>query len=91
MGNKALLNRIEKIENLKAEIEALQNEVNALQDAIKSDMESKNVDTIEVGDYTVRYKEVSTSRFDSTTFKKAYKSLYNQYLKTTVSKRFTIA
>lgn len=91
MGNKALLNRIEKIEALKAEIEALQAEVTELQDVIKADMEEKNVDTLEVGDYTVRYKEVSTARFDSTTFKKAYEGLYNQYLKTTVSKRFTIA
>lgn len=90
MGNRALLNRINQIEEIEEQIKELESLVEGLKDEIKADMSEKGVDEVEVGDRIIRYKDVPSSRFDSTTFKKAYTELYNQFVKVTTSKRFTI-
>lgn len=90
MGNRALLNRINEIKELQNMISDLENQVEALKDQIKADMNEKAVDEITIGGYVVRYKDVESSRFDATTFKKTYAELYKQFSKSTISKRFSI-
>ena len=63
----------------------------SIQDEIKSEMLSRNTDEVITGEYKIRWKEVVSSRFDSKSFKDKYSDLYNQFLKTTTTKRFTIA
>lgn len=45
----------------------------------------------ELGEYTVRYTTVTTSRFDSAAFKKTHAELYAQYTVPSTSKRFSIS
>ena len=44
-----------------------------------------------VGNYVIRYKTISTSRFDSTAFKKYNVELYKAFLKQVASKRFSVS
>ncbi len=55
------------------------------------EMTARGVEEMTVSCFKVRYKEVSSNRFDSTEFKKTHSELYEQYCKKTVSKRFSIA
>lgn len=69
----------------------LNTEIEAIKDELKAEMAARNTDEILTSEYKLRYKEVSSSRFDTTSFKNKYVDLYNQFVKVTTSKRFTIA
>lgn len=90
MGNRALLNRINEIKELQAMVDDIESQIESLKDQIKADMTEKELDEMTVGGYTVRYKDVESSRFDTANFKKAYAELYKQFSKLTTSKRFSI-
>lgn len=91
MGNKAILNRINKIMELQAEIKELEAVIDGLKDEIKADMTAKGVDEIETGDRIVRWKEVTSLNLDSTKLKKALPDVYKLYAYERTTKRFTIA
>ena len=55
MGNRAILNRVNKIMELQNEVKELEAIIEALKDEIKADMIQKEVDEIETGDRIVRY------------------------------------
>ncbi len=91
MSTLEITSRIEEIrelENMKKEIEA---ELEALKDTIKSEMQSRNIDEYKTELFTVRYKEVTTSRFDSKAFKHDFADIYAEYCKPSTSMRFSIA
>lgn len=90
MGERALLNRINKIKELENEVNEIQSLIDGIKDEIKADLIAKGIDETTAGDYTVRYKDVTSNRFDTTTFKKAYEELYKTYTKATTTKRFSI-
>lgn len=91
MGERALQNRIEKLKELERQQEALQKQIDELKDQIKQDMEQKGVEELQAGSFLIRWKMVLSNRFDTKAFQKEHESLYNQYLKQTQSRRFTIA
>lgn len=91
MGERALQNRIEKMKELERQQEALQKQIDELKDQIKQDMEQKGVEELQAGSFLIRWKMVFSNRFDAKAFQKEHESLYNQYLKQTQSRRFTIA
>lgn len=91
MGERALQNRIEKMKELERQQEALQKQIDELKEQIKQDMEQKGVEELQAGSFLIRWKMVLSNRFDAKAFKKEHESLYNQYLKQTQSRRFTIA
>lgn len=83
----------EKIRELK-ELTRMAEEIAAEQEVIrgelKRELERRQVDEISTSEYKVRFKAVTTTRFDSTAFKSKYADLYAQFTKTTKSKRFSI-
>ncbi|MBQ3161838.1 MAG: hypothetical protein IJC04_06895 [Oscillospiraceae bacterium] len=91
MSNIELTSKIENIKTLQTMIDELTAEMEAVKDEVKAEMNAKGVDEMTVSCFKVRYKEVKSSRFDSTAFKKTHADLYEQYCKTTFSKRFSIA
>jgi len=91
MSNTELNIKLRELKELKIMQDELQNEIDSLQDEIKSYMTAAQIDTLNVDVFKVTYKEVTSSRFDSTAFKKTHTELYNQYLKQTVTKRFVLA
>ncbi len=91
MSTLEITNRIEEIkelENMKKEIEA---ELEALKDSIKSEMRNRNINEYKTELFTVRYREVTTSRFDSKAFKNDFADIYEEYCKPSTSMRFSIA
>lgn len=91
MTDRVLNNKVKKLKALQEQTAELDRVIKELETVIKDEMTAREVEELKSGDYTVRYKEVISNRFDSKTFKTAYESLYNQYLKVTTTKRFTIA
>lgn len=79
---------IRELTRMKEELEA---EITAAQDIIKAEMSAKQVDTLTGSDFKVTWKEVISSRIDTTALKKALPELCEQYTKQTTTKRFCIA
>lgn len=91
MSTQEITIKIENIKTLQAMIDELAAEMEAAKDEVKAEMTAQGVEEMTVSCFKVRYKDVTSSRFDSTAFKKTYSELYEQYCKKTVSKRFSIA
>lgn len=58
---------------------------------IKAMMDKKHLEEMDVGNFTVRYTTVVSSRFDSRAFQETHQALYDQYCVASESKRFTIS
>ena len=78
-----------EIKELTRLIEEAEAQIEAAKDAIKAHMG----DTTELvaDEYKIRWTPVTSSRFDTTSFKKTHAELYAQYSKESVTRRFTIA
>lgn len=90
MTDRAFLNKVNKIKALEAEKAELDKKLEELKDILKEELTARGVQEAKAGDFTVRYKDIETERFDSKTFKSAYESLYKQFVKTATVKRFSI-
>ena len=77
-----------ELKELKALREELDAEIAAIEDEIKATMGEQ--EQIIAGGYKITWKAVTSSRFDSSAFKKANPELAAQYTKTTTTRRFTI-
>lgn len=91
MSTTELTSKVENIKTLQTMIDELTAEMEAVKDEVKAEMTAQGVDELAVSCFKVRYKEVTSSRFDSTAFKQTHAELYEQYCKPTISKRFSIA
>ena len=89
--NRQIDNRCRKLAAIDEQIKALQAAADEIKDEIKKDMEKENQTEIITGNFTVRWKDVTSNRLDSTALKKALPDVYRLYTKTTVTKRFTVA
>lgn len=90
MCKKTYLTKVNRIKELDKQI----NELKAIQDKLKEDvkkgMTSDGIEEMEVGDYTVRYKAVTSQKFDTSAFKKAHSKMYEFFCNPSVTMRFTI-
>lgn len=91
MSTTEITTKVEHIKTLQTMIDELTAEMESVKDEVKAEMTARGIDEMTVSCFKVRYKEVSSNRFDSTEFKKTHSELYEQYCKKTVSKRFSIA
>lgn len=73
---------------LKAEIEA---ELTRLEDEVKAYMTENNMDTLRGDEHSATYKAIVSNKFDSKTFQKDHKDMYDAYKKPSTSMRFTFA
>lgn len=87
MTNRQIENRIRKIQELEKQIKELQTVADGLRDEIKADMTGEELRT---GSFIVRWKEVISTRLDSTALKKALPDVWKAYSKESSSRRFTI-
>lgn len=89
MSNPNMESRIKELQELKRMREELDAEITAIEDEVKAAMGSE--ETLLAGAFKVIWKTVTSSRFDSTAFRKANPELAAQYTKTTTTRRFTVA
>jgi predicted phage-related endonuclease len=82
------LNQLAEYIRMKEEIEA---EIDALKDEIKAYMQESGQDTIIGLQHKATWKPVKSNRFDSAALKADAPELYQAYVKTGESMRFTFA
>lgn len=91
MSKTEMTSKVRELKELKAMADELAAEISAIEDSIKADMTAQGVEEMTVDVYTVRYKTVKSSRFDTTAFKKVMPELAAQFMRETKSRRFTVA
>ena len=91
MTERMVINRAKKLQELEQQKADLEKQIDKLKDQIKQDMEQKGLEEMAVGAFLIRWKMVLTSRFDSKAFQKEHSALYDQYVRQTSRRRFTIA
>lgn len=91
MSIEELNRKVSELRELRHMADELDAEITGIQDAIKKFMEASGTDELRGIDWKVSWKEITSSRFDSTSFKKSHSELYNEFLKTSVSRRFVLA
>lgn len=88
MDTNAIFKEMAQYKLIIAEAEA---ELKKREAEVKALMEDQGIDTLIGDEHKATYKEVVSSRFDSTAFKKDYSDLYESYKKPSASMRFTFA
>ena len=88
MSNPNMESKVKELMELRRMKEELEAEIAAAEDEIKQVMGEEEL--LLAGSYKVLWKAVTTSRFDSTKFKKDHAELAAAYTKTTTCRRFTI-
>ena len=91
MTNKNLEKKITELKELKAMEKELTTEINALEDELKSEMTNREITDLSVGIHSLKYKPVTSKRFDSKAFKADHGDIYELYSRENTSMRFTVA
>jgi len=91
MTERKLLNRVRKLKELEAQKKQLETEITAIQEELKAEMQIQEKEELQAGDHTIRWKTIITNRLDTNKLKASHEHLYNQYLKQSSSRRFSIA
>lgn len=91
MSENTLKAKVRELKELKAMQDELNAEITAIEDEIKAVMLDNGTEEMNVDVFKIRYKLVESTRFDSAAFKATHAELYNQYTKTTTSRRFSVA
>lgn len=91
MSTNEMQNKVKELRELARMREELEAEITAIQDEIKAVMNERACYEFSGPDFKVSWKEVTTSRLDTTALKKAIPDVAALYMKTTTSRRFVIA
>lgn len=89
MSIKEIESKAKELQELKRMREELDAEIATLEDAIKASMGDQ--EQVIAGAFRITWKAITSSRFDSSAFKKANPDLAAQFIKTSTVKRFSIA
>ena len=88
MSNPGMESTVKELLELKRMKEELEAEIVSLEDQIKAVMGDE--ETLLAGAFKVTWTPYTTSRFDSTRFKKDHADLAAAYTKTTTTRRFSV-
>lgn len=91
MSKNEMLTKIEMLNHYEAMAAEFKKQADAIRDDIKAEMLSQNTETLIVDRYIVRWVDVLSQRFDSTSFKRVCPDLYRAYVKQVASRRFSIS
>lgn len=83
--------KITELKELKAMVKAFESEIAEIEHELKNEMTALQKDEYTIGIHTIRYKEVTSNRFDSKAFKADFEDIYKEYCKPSTSMRFTVA
>ena len=88
MSTNEIQTKARELKELKLMQEELATEISAIEDALKAAMGEQ--EELVCGEYKLTYQTVTSSRFDSTRFKKDHADLAAAYTKTTTTRRFSV-
>lgn len=83
-----LSKQVADYKSLKRTVTELEEKLKAVEDEIKAYMGEQ--EELAVDGYTVRWKKFQQSRFDTTEFRNQHTALYEQFVKQSEVRRFTI-
>lgn len=83
-----LSEQIADYKSLKRTVTELEEKIKTVEDEIKSYMGDE--EELAVDGYIVRWKKFQQSRFDTTGFRNQHSALYEQFLKQSEVRRFTV-
>jgi predicted phage-related endonuclease len=83
-----IIRELEEREELLKKIKEMKERVSIIEESVKDSLGGEGVKNY--GPYTVTLKEVKSNRFDSKSFKSEHSDLYNDYIKESVSYRFSV-
>ena len=86
-----MTSKIQDLRELRRMADDLAKEIEAIQDDIKAELTARETDELSGPDWKVTWKPVTSSRFDTTAFKKAMPDLAKAFTKTTTTRRFLVA
>ena len=86
MSNTEIQSKVNELRELRRMADELTAEIESIQDAIKAHMTAIDADTLTGADYKITWKTVTSSRFDSTAFKKAMPELAERFTKPSTSR-----
>ncbi len=90
MSQEEIITTVEELQELRRMQEELEAEIEAAQERIKTHMLVNGAETLTAGAWKVSYKAVTSSRFDSTAFRKAMPDLAARFTRSTTTRRFTV-
>lgn len=91
MSINELSTKVNELRELRRMADEIAAEIETIQDSIKEHMTAAGVEILTGIDYKITWKAVTSSRFDTTAFKKDNPKMAELYTRTTTAKRFTIA
>ena len=91
MSKKEMVALIETMNNYDELAAKAKAKADAICEAIKEEMVRLDTEELTAGVYIVRFTNVISNRFDSTTFKRLYADLYKDFTKPVSSRRFTVS
>lgn len=91
MSKKEMVALIETMNNYDELAAKAKAKADAIREAIKEEMVRLDTEELTAGAYIVRFTNVISNRFDSTTFKRLYADLYKDFTKPVSSRRFTVS
>lgn len=91
MSQEVLTKIITEIQELRAMQADLDAEIAALQDSVKQHMEANGTDTLQAGPFKVTWKAVTSTRIDTAALRKDLPEVWQEYGKTTTTRRFNVA
>lgn len=90
MGITAIENRINKLQAIEAQQDELEAQAEALRDEIKDIMETRGVEELHTKNFVVNWRKIVSNRFDIRAFRATMPDLYQQFIRSSSSRRFTI-
>lgn len=91
MSTHEMESKVKELRELRRMAEELDAEIEALQDIIKAEMTARSTDELTGSDWRITWKSVTSSRLDTTAFKKELPEIAARFLKQTTARRFVLA
>lgn len=91
MSQNELTKKVRELKELKAMQEELSEAITTIEDEIKAVMTAQNTETLKADIFTIRWTTVSSTHFDSTSFKKANPDMYKLFSREVQTRRFSVA
>lgn len=91
MSTKDLQAKVTELKDLKAMQEEIAAEITAIEDELKAECVRQGTEELTAGIFKIRYKAVSSCRFDTKAFRTAHSDLYDQFTKQSTGYRFSVA
>lgn len=81
MTNANMEKKIVELKELEVFLKEIEKEIDTIKDQLKAEMTRRKTDEISVGIFTMRYKPITSKRFDSKAFKASHEDLYSAYVR----------